>query len=310
VRVLVTGATGFAGPWLIRELEAAGHEAIGTPGSAELDITDVAAVGAFVSSARPDAIAHLAGVSYGPEARRDPARALAVNAGGTRAVLTAAMTLGRDRSRSVPVLVTSSSEVYGTPASADLPLRESAPLATTQPYGLSKLAQERVAFEFDAEADVEVVVTRAFNHTGPGQHPRFVVPALAGRIIAAATDGTKRIEAGNVDVLRDFSDVRDVVRAYRLLVEGLASSRLGESPHIYNVASGKAVAIREIIERLAALVGIQVEVVVDPALVRTDDATEIRGDATHVSQEVGWHPSIPLDVTLGDILGWSRAAGS
>lgn len=309
MRVLITGATGFAGPWLIRELEAAGHEAIGAPGSAELDITDVAAVGVFVASARPDAIAHLAGVSYGPEARRDPARATAVNAGGTRAVLSAAKTLGRDRGRPMPVLITSSSEVYGMPAAADLPLRESAPLATTQPYGLSKLAQERVAFEFDAEPDVQVVVTRAFNHTGPGQHPRFVVPALAGRIIAAATDGTRRIKAGNVDILRDFSDVRDVVRAYRLLIEGLASSRLGESTRIYNVSSGSAVAIREIVERLAALVGIQIEVVVDPALVRTDDAPEIRGDASLIRREVGWYPSIPLDVTLGDILGWSRLTG-
>jgi GDP-4-dehydro-6-deoxy-D-mannose reductase len=298
VKVLVTGATGFVGRWLVRELEAAGHEALGTPASADLDITDRAAVAAFVAGVRPDAVAHLAGVSYGPDARRELGRAFAVNEGGTRSVMEAVTTA----TGPIPVLVVSSSEVYGNPAPQDLPLRESAPLLTDQPYGLSKLAQERVALEIGAANSIPLVVVRAFNHTGPGQRPEFVVPALAARIVAARESGSRTIRAGNVDVRRDISDVRDVVRAYRLLLEALESSRLPAGPRIYNVASGRAVAIRELVHTLAALADIEVAIDVDPSLVRPEDPPEIRGDASRIAGDVGWHPSIPLDVTLKDVL--------
>ena len=309
MRVLVTGATGFAGQWLIRELAAAGHDAIGTPRSTDLDIMDEAAVAAFVGAARPDAVAHLAGVSYGPDARRDPDLALAINEGGTHSVMAAVAGLATARSASVPVLLVSSSEVYGRPALADLPLGESAPLSTDQPYGLSKLAQERVAFEFERSRHVPVVVARAFNHAGPGQRPEFVVPALAARIVEAATSGGRTVHAGNVDVQRDFSDVRDVVRAYRLLLECLVAARLPPAPRVYNVASGRAVSIRGIIDRFAALAGIDVTITIDPALVRAEDPPEIRGDPTRITADVGWRPTIPLEATLADVLAEARSAG-
>jgi GDP-4-dehydro-6-deoxy-D-mannose reductase len=297
VKILVTGASGFVGRWLVSELGAAGHDAIGAPPSSRLEITDPSAVTAVVERASPDAVAHLAGLSYGPDARNDPDRAFAVNEGGTRAVMAAAA------ARRTPVLVVSSAEVYGSPARADLPLRESAPVGADQPYGRSKLAQERVALESAAGGGPPVVIVRPFNHTGPGQRPEFVVPALSQRIIAARQRGDRTIRAGNVDVRRDFSDVRDVVRAYRLILEAMGSGGLGAGPDLrtYNIASGRAVAIREIAEAFAALAGIEIEITVDPDLVRESDPREIRGDASLIADELGWSPSIPLDVTLNDV---------
>ena len=211
-KILVTGATGFVGQWLIRDLEAAGHEAIGAPSSATLDITDAQSVTALAAAVHPDAIAHLAGVAFARDAQADPNRAMAVNAGGTQAVIDAASQLDKP----IPVLVSGSSEVYGLPAPSDLPLREVAPLRTDQPYGLSKLAQERVAIERGSALGVPIVVTRSFNHTGPGQRPEFVAPALARRIARARQTGILEVVVGNLDVRRDIGDVRDVVRAYQI----------------------------------------------------------------------------------------------
>jgi GDP-4-dehydro-6-deoxy-D-mannose reductase len=290
----VTGATGFAGTWLIRDLEDAGHDAVGMPPSSTLDITDRGAVDAFVAGVRPDAIAHLAAISFGPDARRDPARAIAVNEGGTRAVLSAAA------NHRVAVLVASSSDIYGAPLPRDLPLRETAPVRATQPYALSKVGAERAALE--AGRDIPVAVARSFNHTGPGQRTEFVVPALAARIAVAAQLGQDSIRAGNVDVRRDFSDVRDVVRAYRLMLEALADEGERAGHRLYNVASGDALAIRDIVSTLSAIAGIDVRIDIDPALVRTDDPPEIRGDASLIAADLGWTTTIPLDVTLRDVM--------
>jgi GDP-4-dehydro-6-deoxy-D-mannose reductase len=298
MRVLVTGATGFVGRWLVRELRQAGHEPIGAPGRDELDITSHASVDSVVSAARPDAIVHLAGMAYGPDARRDPDRALAVNAGGTRAVLEAA---SRQPTPST-VIIVSSSEVYGRPEPADLPLAESAPLRADQPYGHSKIAAERVATEYAARGAVPVVIARPFNHTGPGQRLEFVVPALAARILAARDRGERSIRAGNVDVRRDFSDVRDVVRAYRLLAEGVRRGAPTSGPAIYNIASGRSVSIRVLVERLAGLSGAEMAIETDPELVRQDDPPDIRGDASRLVAETGWEPQIPLERTLRDVL--------
>ncbi len=302
MRILVTGATGFVGRWLIRELEAAGHEAVAAPGSAVLDITDADAVAALVAT-RPNAVAHLAGVSYGPDATRDPERALAVNLGGTVCLLRAIVAAGRP----IPLLVAGSSEVYGRPRPEDLPLTEAAPTLTDQPYGRSKLAQERVALEAAEREGLPVVVTRSFNHTGPGQRPEFVAPALARRVLAARAAGTREIPVGNLDVRRDLGDVRDVARAYRLLLEGLADGGLG-STRIVNVATGRAVAIRDVLSMLCRLAGVEAQPVVDPALVRPDDPPEIVGDASRLRALTGWVPSIDLEQTLADLLASIESA--
>lgn len=306
MRVLITGASGFVGRWLARDLTDAGHVAIATPPSSLLDITDAAAVRRLVEEHGPDAVAHLAGVAFAPDANRDPDRAFAVNEGGTRALF-AAIAASRP---GTPVLVTGSSDVYGPPDPAKLPIDEAHPAGADRPYGRSKLAQEVAARTLATEHGIPLVVTRAFNHSGPGQRPDFVVPALAGRILAAAQSGRGTISAGNVEVRRDIGDVRDVVRAYRLLLEALMAGSLPADHVVYNVATGRSVAIRQVIQRLAELAGIEVGVTIDPGLVRADDPPEIRGDATRLTDATGWRPEIPLQTTLADVLADVRSSAA
>jgi GDP-4-dehydro-6-deoxy-D-mannose reductase len=301
VKVLVTGGGGFVGRWLSEELEAAGHTVTAPVGRDTLDITDRGRTGAIVAEVAPDAIAHLAAISFGPDARDDPALALRTNVGGTLNVLEAA----RAGDASPAILVTSSSEVYGAPEPGQLPLDERSSLRASSAYALSKCAQEGVALAHAARTGTRVVVTRAFNHTGPGQRDVFVVPALARRVATALGDRAAAIRVGNLDVRRDFTDVRDVVRAYRLLLESLAAGSL-DSGGVFNICSGESHAIREILETFLRAASIDAEVTVDPALVRPEDPVEIRGDASALERATGWTPRIPFATTLADV--WQEAA--
>ena len=296
MRILVTGATGFVGRWLTEELRAAGHDPIGAPGIQELDVTDASAVSRFVREVAPDAIAHLAGMAYARDAAADPEGAMDVNVGGTRAVIEASAGIGP-----IPILVSGSSEVYGSPDPADLPLGEDAPLRPTQPYGRSKLAQEQTAIEMGAAAGIPIVVTRSFNHTGPGQRPEFVAPALATRILRAKAAGDPEVVVGALDVRRDIGDVRDVVRAYRLLLEGLAASTVPAGT-VVNVATGRAISIREVFERLREIAEAQVSPRIDPTLLRAGDPPLIVGDPAVLHRLTGWSPQIPIEDTLADLV--------
>jgi GDP-4-dehydro-6-deoxy-D-mannose reductase len=302
MKVLVTGATGFVGRWLIRELAAHGHQPIEAPGRSSFDVTNPVSVARLVREAAPGAVVHLAGVSHAVDAARDPAHAVAVNEGGTRSLLSALAMVG-----SPPVLISGSSEVYGQPDPSDLPLREDAPTRPVQPYGQSKLAQERAAIEVGAALDIPVVVTRSFNHTGPGQRPEFVVPALAGRLLEAKRSGAREVAVGNLDVRRDFGDVRDTARAYRLLLEGLAAGAVRPGT-IVNVATGRAVSIRGVLERLMDLIGVDVTPRPDPVLVRANDPPLIVGDPGRLRALTGWTPEIPLEVTLADLVASLESA--
>jgi GDP-4-dehydro-6-deoxy-D-mannose reductase len=300
MRIFVTGAIGFVGRWLEKELTDNGHEVVSAPGPDELDITDRPGLVRWLGdpAARPDAVIHLAGMAFAPDARQDPGEAFRVNVGGTLALFEALREIGIRP----PVMVSGSSDAYGVPRPQDLPLREEAPLAPHAPYALSKAAQEGVAAEQAARYGFPVVVTRSFNHAGPGQRPVFVVPVMAQRVMAVKRGQATSIPAGNIDVRRDLTDVRDVVAAYRLLVEAAAKGNLPDRCTVVNVASGTAVTVRSVIERLCALAGVAPVVEVDQALVRASDPPEIRGDATLIRGLVGWQPRIPLEQTLRDVL--------
>ena len=300
MRVFVTGSIGFVGTWLEKELRSNGHEVVGTPGPNLLDIADRAALRSWLAGrgGPPDAVVHLAGMAFAPDADLDVAEAFRVNVGGTVALFEAL----RENGGCPPVLVSGSADVYGMPCSEDLPLREEAPLAPNSPYGLSKVAQEAVAAAASARYGFPVVVARSFNHTGPGQRPVFVVPAMARRVMAVKRGQATAIPAGNVHVSRDLTDVRDVVVAYRLLLEALVRGELPERCTIVNVASGKAVTVRYVIERLCALAGVTPTVETEQSLVRVSDPLEIRGDAALLHRLVDWQPRIGLEQTLVDIL--------
>jgi GDP-4-dehydro-6-deoxy-D-mannose reductase len=300
VRVFVTGASGFVGRWLRRELEQTGHRVFPEARSHQgrwPDVTRPDEVLEALREAGPEAVVHLAAVSAASEAAQSPQAALSVTVGGTVNLLECLRRL----TSVAAVLVVSSSEVYGAPRADELPIREDATLRPRSPYALSKIAQESVALAYAHRGGLPVVVARAFNHVGPGQRPHFVVPALAERVAMVSRREARVVPVGNLDVRRDFTDVRDVVHAYRLLVEGLAAGSLPHGGLVVNVASGQSTSIRHILEVLCAQAGLRPEFKVDPALVREEDPPEIRGDASLIGQLTGWRPELALDRTLGDI---------
>ncbi len=290
MRALITGGKGFVGRWLTAHLEANGDDVVVV--DAETDVTDPAAIGPAVARSAPDAIYHLAARTHVGDSWLDPIEVLRVNALGTSAVLAAA----REEAAGASVLVISSAEVYGPVDPAVLPLTEEAPLLPATPYAASKAAAEQVALQAWLGYGQRVIVARPFNHVGPGQAPNFAVPALARRIAEAVASGGRALRVGTVSTQRDFTDVRDVVRAYRLLIER------GQSGTVYNICSGKAVSIEEVARRLMALCGVELELAPDPELIRPVDVPVLLGDPSRLVLATGWQPEIDLDDTLRAVL--------
>lgn len=296
MRVVITGGTGFVGPHLVAELESHGH-AVVVPVYPEFDVTNPATIAEALSPA-PDAVIHLAAVAHPASAHSDPAGALQVTVGGTINLLEA---IRATRSRPF-VLVVSSSEVYGRPHSEDLPLSESAPLRPVSSYALTKAGQESVALAYFASRAMSGAVVRPFNHSGPGQTAQYVIPALAGRVADAKRKGRPEVSVGNMSVRRDFLHVRDVVRAYRLLIEIGAAGDGAVLGRVFNVATGRPVAIGDILSGLGVAAGIVPVGVADPALVRPDDIAEISGDPQALEAATGWRPETSLEDLLRDVL--------
>jgi len=290
MRALITGGKGFVGQWLAAHLEDAGDEVVVI--DVETDVSDGPALRQVVADASPEAIYHLAALTHVGESWEKPSEVLKVNVLGTAEVLAAARALPSPPT----VLVVSSAEVYGVVSPEQLPLREDAPTAPATPYAASKMAVEAVALQAWRGYRQPVIVVRPFNHIGPGQSPNFAVPALAKRIAEARRAGSRSLRVGTLTTRRDFTDVRDVVVAYRLLIAH------GVPGTIYNVCSGKDVAISEVAEQLLALAHAELKLEVDPDLVRPVDVPVLRGDAGLLRAATGWSPSIPLATTLADVM--------
>ncbi|HVM02544.1 MAG TPA: GDP-mannose 4,6-dehydratase [Acidimicrobiales bacterium] len=295
MRAYVTGGSGFVGTWLRAHLAEAGDEVVAT--GAEVDVTDPGAVARAMADARPDAVYHLAGLAHVGRSWQEPAEYFRVNAGGTLHVLEAARRCpGPPR-----VVVVSSAEVYGSVGPDQLPVGEGEPLRPVSPYAAAKAAAELVAVQAHLGHGLAVVRARPFNHTGPGQAASFVVPAFARRIVAAQRDGTGALRVGNLSAARDLLDVRDVARAYRLLAVG------GQAGEAYNVCSGGAVVIGDLVRRMLELAGADLELVEDPELLRPVDVPVLRGDPSRLRAATGWRPEVPLDATLRAVLDQARA---
>lgn len=295
MRALVTGGRGFVGRWLCDHLRDAGDEVVLT--GDDVDVTDAVAVRRAATDVEPDAVYHLAALTHVGASWEAPSETFRVNVLGTVHVLDAA----RACRRPPRVLVVSSAEVYGVVAPEMLPVGEETPLRPVTPYAASKVGGEFAAVQAHLGAGVPAIRVRAFNHAGPGQAPSFLVSALARRIVEAERAATPTVRVGNLDPQRDLTDVRDVVRAYRLLVER------GEPGEVYNVCSGRAVAVHDVARRLIELSGAALELVVDADLVRPVEVPVMRGDASRIRAATGWEPEIPLDETLAAVLEDWRA---
>lgn len=294
VRVWVSGAAGFVGRRLCARLEREGHAVRGV--DRELEITDRAGIGRSLADTSPDAIAHLAALSSTALSLREPEATARVNLLGTRAVLEAAVREAPD----ARVLIVTSGEVYGVGAPDASPFREDDPLAPRTPYARSKASADLLA-EAYAERGLAVIRARPFNHTGPGQSEAFVAPSFARQVAEIARGRREaRLRVGNLDSVRDFLDVDDVVDAYlRLLAPGVA-------PGAYNVASGVGRRIGELLEMLCELGGVRPAVEVDLARLRPADHAV--GDAGRLCAATGWEPRTPWRDTLSRLLAHAGAA--
>lgn len=304
----MTGADGFVGSWLVPRLLEDGHQVVagmrpGPAAAAErlgegvrrvaLELTDPGSVERALDPP-PDAVVHLAAVASGADARRDPLAAWVVNAAGTACLAEALGRLVSAAEADPVLLVVSTAEVYGR--GDRRPRVETDPAEPVSPYAASKLGGEIAALELHRRTGLKVVVARAFAHTGRGQDERFVVPALARRLILAKRIAAPVIKVGNLEPVREFLHVSDVVDAYaRLLVQG-------QPGEVYNVAGGQAISLRELLERLMRIVGYRVIPEVDPELVRPVDIPYLVGDGSKLRSATGWSPRVALDQVLAEVV--------
>jgi GDP-4-dehydro-6-deoxy-D-mannose reductase len=303
--LLVTGGTGFAAThlidWLLRESPTVhawanpGGKAAPVDGRsivwAGVDILDRDAVHAEIARTRPSVIYHCAGVADVAASWSSPARALKINALGTHNLVDAVQSAGLD----CPVLVTGSALVYRPSTSA---ISEESIVGPTSPYGLSKLAQELAAQQSGVR---RVLITRPFNHAGPPQPDAYVTSSFARQIAEAEAGVTPPVlNVGNLESRRDITDVRDTVRAYRLLVER------GTPGRPYNVCSGQAYRIRDLLDILVGMARVKLDVRPDPSRMRPSDNPVVLGDNRRIRDEVGWAPQIPIERTLSDLLDYWR----
>jgi GDP-4-dehydro-6-deoxy-D-mannose reductase len=313
VRALITGGGGFAASHLAEHLlerrcdvtlvarlgehlHSAGH-LLSQARLERADLRDFARLREVLRETRPERLYHLAAFSSVVDSFRNPRECYETNFGGTLNLLEAWRELRFD-SR---MLFVSSSQVYGQPGEAEMPLRETSPLRPESPYAGSKIAAEFLAIQFGSSYGLPVVRARPFNHTGPRQSPAFVCSDLARQVVEIECGLRPPIlTVGSAETARDFSDVRDIVRGYVLLLE---RGRPGEA---YQLCSGRAVSVRAIIERLVATASVPIDVRVDATKAHAAEARILWGDAAKARSEVGWEPRYDLETSLGDLKTYWR----
>jgi GDP-4-dehydro-6-deoxy-D-mannose reductase len=309
LRAFITGASGFVGGWLTQACLEAGDEVLGVSrrggpsgdrvgsDSLALDLRDADALRAALQAFRPDVVYHLAALSHVGRSWEDPFATVVSNVSGAVNVLEGV----RAATPSARVVWVSTCEVYGT--SATLPITEAAPLMPSNPYAVSKAAGDQLAGVYADAHGLDLVRARPFNHTGPGQLPIFIVSSLAKQAAEGRLAGVTelKIVTGNPDTRRDFTDVRDVVRAYR----GLASLAGPGAGRTFNVSTGRSVSAAEHVALLGELIApIRVVHEVDPARVRAHEVMDLRGDPSRLREATGWESSIPFRQTMADTIDW------
>ncbi len=313
MRVLITGITGFVGSHLAEYLLSKNYEVYGTYrwrsrmenilaikdklNLYECDLKDATAVYNLIKEIQPDMIFHLAAQSYVPMSWSCPSETIITNVVSQVNILEAVRNLKID-----PLIhIAGSSEEYGLVYENEIPIKETNPLRPLSPYGVSKVAQDLLGYQYYKSYHLKIIRTRAFNHEGPRRGEVFVTSNFAKQI--AEIEKGKRepiIYVGNLQAVRDFTDVRDVVKAYYL---ALTKGKVGE---VYNIASGKGYKIKEILDFYLEKSRVEVEVRVDEKRLRPSDVELLIGDATKIKEECGWQPEIPIEKTLEDLLNYWR----
>jgi len=313
MKALITGITGFAGSHLAEHLLEQGFEVFGTARTRsrmdnvegfkdriilfDCDITDPSAVRAVFKKITLNYVFHLAALSFVPSSWNMPSATFITNVVGQLNLLEAI----REAKVNPHILIAGSSEEYGKVRTADLPITEAAPLKPLSPYGVSKVAQDPMGFQYHQSYGMNIIRTRAFNHTGPRRGEVFVTSDFARQIaLIEAKLKPPVIEVGNLKSERDFTDVRDTVRAYRLILEK------GKAGEVYNVASGKSWKIEEVLNVLLAKSSVKISVKPDPTRLRPSDVLALAGDAGKLAAQTGWKPTIEFGTTLSDLLEYWR----
>lgn len=311
---LITGVHGFAGSHLVDHLLSLGEDVVGLardPARNEnnrhnlnrikvspCDIRDKSALLRALTEFRPDRIYHLAAISFVPQAEESANAAWEANVQGTANLLEAMEESGGDPVR---LLFAGSCEAYGpvpaAEAAAKNPIKETQPLHPVSAYGESKKAAEELVL-VAARRGLDAVVARAFNHTGPRQSARFVCSSFAKQIVEAGRSGERVLKVGNLEAGRDFTDVRDTVRAYQMI---MADGAAGE---VYNVCSGKAIKIQTVLDKLLKIANSEVEAERDPEKYRPEPQSMVYGDPSKLQSATGWRPEIDFDTTLADLLNY------
>ncbi|UCD06684.1 MAG: GDP-mannose 4,6-dehydratase [candidate division WOR-3 bacterium] len=315
MRILITGISGFAGSHLADYFLAEGkHEIFGTikwrskrdnilhledkVNLVECDITDAFAVKSVLEKSKPDFIFHLAAQSYVPFSWHVPKATLETNIMGELNVFECVRELKLD-----PLIhIAGSSEEYGLVHPDEVPIKEDNPLRPLSPYAVSKVAQDFLGYQYFKSYGLKVVRTRAFNHTGPRRGEVFVTSNFARQLIEIERGHRKPVlHVGNLNAVRDFSDVRDVVRAYAFALEK------GTPGEVYNIASGEGVKIGGLLDRLVALSKVNIKIEQDPDRMRPSDVELLVGSADKFKKVTGWKPEIPFDKTLTDLMDFWRS---
>ena len=314
MRVLITGITGFVGSHLADLLLDQGQTVIGTARwrsstaniehiqdqveLVECDLRDAAGVRDVMADTRPDLIFHLAAQSFVQASWRSPQETISTNMLGQVNIMEALRDLGMNP----PMLIAGSSEEYGLVRPDEVPITEDNPLRPLSPYGVSKVGQDLLAFQYHKSYGMHLIRCRAFNHTGPRRGKVFAESNWAYQIVEMEKGHQEPVlRVGNLEAKRDYSDVRDMVKAYALALEK------GEPGEVYNLCSGRTYAMKEIVDLLLGMTKLRVRMETDPARLRPSDVPVLLGDYSKFHQRTGWSPQIPLAQTLRDLLEYWRA---
>lgn len=306
MKALITGVDGFVGKYLSEYLLKQDYEIYGTTISEnykndkinvkKMNLLDTEQVNAVINDVKPDKIFHLAGQSAVGFSWKEPALTISVNVNGTVNLLEAVKNYSKDSK----ILIIGSSDQYGIIKPEDCPIKETQLQIPQSPYGISKKTQEELGKLYVKAYKMNIIFVRAFNHIGAGQGENFVVPDFASKIVKIEKGAIPVLKVGNLDTLRDFTDVRDIARGYVMLLE---NGKIGES---YNIGSGNVVRVRQILEKLVNLSNKEIKIEIDKEKFRPVDIPIVQCDNSKIKRDTGWKPEISIDETLKDVLKYWR----